>query len=135
MIGNNRYVADIISKKEGSPSSDAHEIEMILNEYWRYIKHLQKYSNYTSIALPKLGRFNFKMGKGNLTIKHHTKQLEAIRNSKSYKEDNEKALVFTKLFQDQLDATLKQKETLTEVFNIRTAAWEKKKALKELNKV
>lgn len=132
MIGNNRYIAHKLSLKEDSPSNDIHEIEMIMNEYWRYIKYLQKYSDKTSIRLPRLGTFDFQYGKGKKAREHFTKQLELVRAQPSYKEGNLKALAFEKIYQDQLDACIKQIATLEEIYALRTARWLKRKEEKAL---
>lgn len=137
MIGNNKYIANIISKMEENPVKDEYSNQRILDIYWMYIKHLMKYTEETAINIPYVGNFVFHNSGGKGVMRYFVKRLRALKEREKLEELGEGNQSYKDDITKQAKATWKQLKTKGEVFRIRTEAWKKKKLNKGIldNKV
>ncbi len=131
MIGNNKYIANIICKLEENPVKDEYQNQRILDEYWMYVKHLMKYTEETAINIPHVGNFVFQNSQGKGVMRYFVKQLRRLKNRELDKELGEGNQSYKDDLTKQAKATWKQLKVKGEIFRIRNEAWEQKK----LNKV
>ena len=135
MIGNFKYIAHFMAQKEDSPCKDPLLIEHILNEQFRFIKYLMRYSESTSIVVPYLGCFFVKNRNLRRFVRDSIKRERKFRE----KEDKKPLLDIEQTMRDinmrQLKAALVQMDTMRYVFAARKAMNNKKQLSKKLDTI
>jgi len=131
MIGDNKYIAHFMAKKEDSPNKDEHQIEVMLNELFRHLKKEMMYANENSLKVPYLGTFVTK----NRKLRNFVRKCIKVERGYRAKENEGKIISdLDKVFRErnfkQLQSTLKQINSIRHMFIQRKEMYNKKRLSK-----
>ena len=124
-----------MAEKEDSPCKDPLLIEHILNEQFRFIKYLMRYSESTSIVVPYLGCFFVKNRNLRRFVRDCIKRERKFREKESKKPLMDIEKTMRDINMRQLKSSLVQMDTMRYVFAARTAMHNKKQLSKKLDSI